>query len=415
MKLLATTNRYYLALVLALFALSLGGLHFGLQRVLRDEADEQLLQRREYLAGRIRASGALPAVTDPHELSISSRPQPGGLRDTLLYDPVEAAAVPFRAVAFAAEVGGRHYWLTLRRSLVETSDLAEVALAVALAVLALLLGSLLLLNRWLSGWLWRPFRHTLAALRGYELAQPQALALPATPIAEFSELNHALTQLTERLAADYRALREFTENAAHETQTPLAIMQAQLEQLMQVPALAPAAVPLVQALYRATLRLSRLHQALGLLSRIENQAPPPTQTLRLDELVADKLTQLEDFTAAKGIRPSLLVLAPLSVLLPPALADSLVSNLLHNAIKHNVPGGALQVTVLATALEISNPGPALTVDPAELLGRFRKHNAASDSPGLGLAIAEQICRRYGLRLGYTYAAAGHWHTLRVEV
>ncbi len=52
------------------------------------------------------------------------------------------------------------------------------------------------------------------------------LQLPAPTIEEFAELNQALNQLSERLVADYKSLCQFTENAAHETQTPLAIMQA---------------------------------------------------------------------------------------------------------------------------------------------------------------------------------------------
>lgn len=140
-----------------------------------------------------------------------------------------------------------------------------------LAVLAGLLLSLVALNRWLARRLWAPFQRTLAELRAYNLHQRGALALPATPIDEFTELNQALTQMSARLAADYQRLKDFTENAAHETQTPLAIMQAQLEQLAQDDGLRPTSAALVGELYGATRRLSRLHQALTLLSNIENQ------------------------------------------------------------------------------------------------------------------------------------------------
>nr|WP_262908028.1 HAMP domain-containing sensor histidine kinase [Hymenobacter sp. 15J16-1T3B] len=273
---------------------------------------------------------------------------------------------------------------------------------------------LVLLNRWLSRWLWAPFYRTLASLRQYRLQQPQALELPATPIDEFSELNQALAQLTQRVTADYQALKEFTENAAHETQTPLAIMQAQLEQLMQLPNLPEGAAQPVRELYRAALRLSRLHQALTLLSKIENRQFTEARPVQLDVLVRDKLAQLQEFLEAKQIEPVLQVDAPLSVAMHPALADSLVSNLLQNAVKHNVPGGQLRIRLDAHALEIRNTGLPLDGDPAQLLGRFRKHNAASDSPGLGLSIAQQICGLYGGQLRYTFSPDGAWHTLRAQ-
>jgi hypothetical protein len=60
------------------------------------------------------------------------------------------------------------------------------------------------LNRWLARWLWAPFQRTLAELRAYDLHRRGPLALPATPIAEFAELNQALTQLSMRLATEYQ-------------------------------------------------------------------------------------------------------------------------------------------------------------------------------------------------------------------
>jgi signal transduction histidine kinase len=414
LKLLATTNRYYLALSALLFLFGTGLLYLSLQRALAHEVDEQLLLQQTYLTARIRAQDALPSLTTPQELTIDGPYRPAGLQDTVLYDPTEQVDVPFREVTFPVQVQGRQHWLTLRKSLLETRDMLEVTLQVMLAVMALLFGSLVLLNRWLSRWLWAPFRHTLAALRGYRLPQPQPLALPGTSIDEFSELNQAVTQLTQQVAADYRSLKEFTENAAHETQTPLAIMQAQLEQLMQQPALPEAVVTAVQHVYRATLRLSRLHQALTLLSKIENRQFSGGAAVRLEEVVQDKLLQLQEFMEAKGIEPQVAITASAARIMHPALAESLVGNLLQNAVKHNHRRGLLRVQLSPTALEITNSGPQLTADPMELLGRFRKHNAASDSPGLGLSIVQQICTYYGFRLRYSFAAAGALHTLRVE-
>ncbi|MBC6989661.1 sensor histidine kinase [Hymenobacter sp. BT491] len=414
MKLLTTTNRYYLALATVLFVLGTGVLYVGMQKILADEVDEQLELHQSYVSKRIQETRALPPITDPTELTLSRKAHRTGLGDTVLFDPVERSSVPFRELTFPVTVQGQPYWITLRKSLIETEDVLEVVLTVMLVVMGLLFSSLVLLNRWLSRWLWAPFQQTLGVLRGYQLQQPQSLVLPPTPIDEFSELNQAVTQLTQRVAADYRALKEFTENAAHETQTPLAIMQAKLEQLMQLPELPETAAESVHDLYRAALRLSRLHQALTLLSKIENRQFTDAAPLRLDELVADKLAQLQDFLEAKEIEPQLLLTAPLAVVMHPSLADSLVSNLLQNAIKHNLQKGGLQVTVTANTLEVVNTGPPLSGDPMQLLGRFRKHNAASDSPGLGLSIVQQICTHYGFRLRYTFAAPESLHTLHVE-
>ncbi|RZK34306.1 MAG: hypothetical protein EOO57_11410 [Hymenobacter sp.] len=100
--------------------------------------------------------------------------------------------------------------------------------------------------------------------------------------------------------------------------------------------------------------------------------------------------------------------------LHPGLADSLLQNLLQNAIKHNQPGGEITVSLGPAAFEVSNTGPAIKGDPSRFFERFRKHNAASDSPGLGLSIVQHICAYYGFRVRYEFAAGPARHTLRVE-
>ena len=417
MKLLTVTTRYYLLLTAALFAVASAGLYYGVQKALRDEVDEQLRARRQELVEQARARQLPPVNLLQTLLVISRQPARGGLRDTVLLDAQEHELVPNRQLTFALNTPAEGtVWVTLRKSLVETDDLLTVVAAVMLSVLALLLGGVVLINRWLSSRLWAPFRHTLAALRGYDLQQHRPLELPTPAIREFSELNAALTTLSQRLVADYQNLREFTANAAHETQTPLAIMQAQLEQLLQVPALAedPAAAPLVADLYGATLRLSRLHQALSLLSKIESRQFAEAVPVRLDQLLRDKLTQFEPLFEARGLRcAGTIGTRPVLVRMHPGLADSLLQNLLQNAVKHNVRGGELAIFLSETELRISNTGPAIDGDPARFFERFRKHHAASDSPGLGLSIVQQICAYYGFGIAYTVAEGGTRHSLRV--
>ena len=417
MKLLAATNRYYVLLSISLFAVGSPVLYASVNRAVRNEVEEQLLNQRQELETWLARGHPLPTATFGQQYSASSQPRPLGYSDTLLFDRNEQELVPHRQLTFrvARGVGPAPAWVTLRKSLVETDELLVATVGSMLVLLALLLGGIVALHRYLSGRLWAPFQHTLAALRGYDLQQHQPLALPTPAIEEFAELNQALTHLSRRLVADYESLREFTANAAHETQTPLAIMQAQLEQLLQVPALAhdAAAAPLLADLYGATRRLSRLHQALGLLSRIENGQYAAAVPLDLAALVREKAEQLAPLLEARDLTPHLHLAPTPPRRLHPGLADSLLHNLLHNAIRHNVPGGDVVVSLTDKMLEVSNSGPVISGDPARFFERFRKHNAASESPGLGLSIVQQICAYYGFGLSYEFAPAGARHTLRV--
>ena len=421
MKLLVATTRYYLLFAAGLFVLTSGLLYLGLQRVLRHEAGEQLRNEQAYVEHLAARGQPLPPTLLAYQLGRSRQLRPLGFRDTLLLDPLEHALVPHLQLTFElpARPGQPAEWLTLRKSLVETDDLLRVVLGVMLGALALLLLGVVALNRWLTRRLWRPFKHTLARLRAYDLHQHQPLHLPRPAIAEFAELNQALNQLSERLVADYESLRQFTANAAHETQTPLAIMQARMEQLLQSPALADDEDAMTQLgeLLQASRRLSRLLQALTLLSRLENHqfAAEQRVPVHLAEVLRHRLGVLEPLLEARNLRLTLDIAAGLPARpLHPGLADSLVHNLLQNAIKHNRAGGEIHVSLSSTALAVSNTGPAITGDPMRFFERFRKHNAASDSPGLGLSIVQHICAYYGFRVRYDYRAGSLRHTLRVE-
>lgn len=416
MKLLAATNRYYVLLSAGLFAVGSGVLYVGTDYAVRNEVGEQLQNHRLEVEARVASGRPLPEPLYREQYALSSRPRPLGFSDTVLLDPTEGSLVPHRQLTFRVVGPGQPpAWVTLRKSLVEVDELLMAVVGSMLLVLVLLLGSIVWLHRYLSGRLWAPFRRTLEALRHYDLQQHRALALPTSRIEEFAELNQALTHLSRRLVADYENLREFTANAAHEAQTPLAIMQAQLEQLLQLPTLTDdaAAAPLLADLYGATRRLSRLHQALGLLSRIENGQFTQAVPLDLASLVREKAEQLAPLLEARGLALHLHLAPGPMRQLHPGLADSLLHNLLHNAIRHNVPGGDVTVRLTPTVLEVSNPGPVVSGDPSRFFERFRKHNAASESPGLGLSIVQHICTYYGFGLSYTFAPAGARHTLRI--
>lgn len=421
MKLLARQNQYYVALTLSLFVGGSLGLFGGVRAVVRAELDEDLradARRLERMVARGLAVAVPADDRQPVTPQVLARPLALGLRDTVLPDPAEAdEPTRYRQLTVRVATPGGPRWLVVRRSLLEADDVAALSLGVMLPVMGTLLALLLLLNGWLSRRLWQPLTDTLSALAAYDGARP--LHLPPVPeIDEFAALNAALMQMSRRVAHEIDTLRQFTENAAHETQTPLAILRTGLDQLGQVPALPPAAWPLLAAAQAGVRRLSRLMQSLTLLTKIENGqfgavAAAAITPVDVAPVVAAQVEYLADFMAEKNLRLTT-DLRPCPLPVPGPLADSLVLNLLQNAVKHNLPGGVLHISTGAAGLRVRNTGLVPTVDPTHFLERFRKHDPASESPGLGLAIVAQICRVYGLRLTYTFSAATAQHELWVR-
>ena len=118
--------------------------------------------------------------------------------------------------------------------------------------------------------LWRPFEATLRSIEPFKLEQAKLIELPKTDIKEFAELNESLQRLMKKNIDSYQAQKEFTENASHELQTPIAIFQAKLELLMQQPELTAEQAEIIQDLFHMISRLSRLNRNLLLLAKIDN-------------------------------------------------------------------------------------------------------------------------------------------------
>lgn len=195
--------------------------------------------------------------------------------------------------------------------------------------------------------LWRPFEATLRSIDPFKLEQAKLIELPKTDIKEFAELNESLQRLMKKNIDSYQAQKEFTENASHELQTPIAIFQAKLELLMQQPELTAEQAEIIQDLFHMISRLSRLNRNLLLLAKIDNEQFDTRECIRLDTFIDNLLPLLESISGHLHIirqySPQ-----PLYVQANSALLESMMSNLIVNAVRHcNETGKSPSASALA--------------------------------------------------------------------
>jgi signal transduction histidine kinase len=93
----------------------------------------------------------------------------------------------------------------------------------------------------------------------------------------------------------------------------------------------------------------------------------------------------------------------------PQLADTLISNLVINAIRHSEPHDHILLQSEKNIFIISNPGRS-ALDKDRIFNRFWK-TEHSDGTGLGLAIVKRICDRYGFTLSYEFKGGDHFFTI----
>ena len=409
MKLLKKTNRTYLFFSAILLLIAGCLLYAMMTTIIDDEITEKLFVNKERIVRQMEKGERviqLPPVIEVEEL-LTPQEEQIIVKDTSLLDPVEDETELFREVTSIENINSKTYRITLRQVILEPHDYYNsIGLALAI-VFALLLTGILLINWCVSKKLWSPFYQTLEKLKQFSLQDDKPVPLDDAGITEFKEMNHAIEHLTSKVRSDYHALKEFTENASHEIQTPLAVILAKLQELLQSAALSAEQAGQIQTAYASAQRLSKLNQTLLLLAKIENKQFPATEKISLTSAIQRQLELFADFIAAKHLNVKKKFHSETSLSANALLLDVLLSNLIGNAIRHNIMNGNITIELSANTLSISNTGKPLIIPPEKLFERFAKADPASESLGLGLAIVKKLCDSYGWKIRYTVSDGCH--------
>ena len=120
---------------------------------------------------------------------------------------------------------------------------------------------------------------------------------------------------------------------------------------------------------------------------------------------------MEEIYAHRRMRLSLHEETPLCVRMNPSLAGSLVGNLVKNAFVHGAEGGEVRVRIAERRFEIENDAAQGPLDAAHIFERFYQGTKKEGATGLGLAIADAVCRLYGLRIAYAFRDGRHVFTV----
>jgi len=252
-----------------------------------------------------------------------------------------------------------------------------------------------------------PFKRTIRVIQAFDLKQKKPIRLPGTRTTEFRELNEFLKKMTDKALEDYQLLKEFTENASHELQTPTAIIRGKLELLMESDIRDDQAI-LIAEIQNALERLSRIHSSLTLLTKLENYKMESSDPVNFSKLTGDLLNSFDELIQMKELTLDAHIEENVYVRINEALAELLLNNLISNAIRHNDgPPGTIRVDLNGSRLVIANSGREPRVPTGELFERFKKGNAGSDSIGIGLAIVRQICDLNNFKISYEYRSGLH--------
>ena len=153
--------------------------------------------------------------------------------------------------------------------------------------------------------------------------------------------------------------------------------------------------------------ISRLNKSLLLLSKIDNRQFKEETEININGIVSQILDNLSEIYECLHIEARVTENEPVGATMDPALASSLVANLLKNAFVHNHPNGSLSISLKNNTLSIGNTGNAEPLDGNAVFQTFYKKSENIHSTGLGLAIVKAICNEYGFGINYQFAENQH--------
>lgn len=412
MKLQAQYNKISLVSSIIVLLIAGAGYYFFLRYILLDQLDETLRVEQVEIHDFVHNNHALPPATTYQDQRIEFKKADKTFlqhfKTLTLYNPEEKEVELSRQLVFPVEVDGSYYMAIVTKSQEATEKIIGVILLITLGLIIILSILLFFANRFLVKRLWKPFQTTLASIKKFDLNAPASIKSQKTSIAEFNELNENISMMTEKVVKDYTSLKHFTDQASHEMQTPLAVVISKLDILIQNPALSEKNLQDLQAIYDSIDKMSKLGQSLLLLTKIENNQFP--ERLEVDiRLVAEEIiNEMEEWIRIKELVLENKI-SGLKINMNRQLANTLIANLIINAIRHSDKGEKISLRSNKNQFTISNKGIS-PLSPDQIFNRFYK-SEASEGTGLGLAVVKQICDHYGFLIEYSYKDGFHDFTI----
>ena len=252
----------------------------------------------------------------------------------------------------------------------------------------------------------------ISTLERFDVDEPEKVAFQKSSFNLFNELNESILELIERIRSNYQANRQFTQNASHELQTPLAIIKGHVELLFNSPKLKEKEMESLGVIMQNTNRLSKLNHALILLSKIENNRYSDFEKINIQAIIQEILNNFKDLLNLQEIEIEETYHNDLVVDMSETLAEILFANLFQNAIRYNVADGFIRVKIEGKTVNITNSGEILKVPTATLFKRFKRESTVEESLGLGLSIVKRICDSHDIDVQYIHQHGLHQLVLK---
>jgi two-component system, OmpR family, sensor kinase len=224
---------------------------------------------------------------------------------------------------------------------------------------------------------------------------------------EIDRLSHTINAMMARLEGSFAALRRFTADASHELKTPLTVLRADIERVMQSPGVTDDQLPPLEEALAETARMADLVNSLLTLARAdEGRFDIHRETVHLEPIVREVAETASILGEEAGVTVDLEHVEALVLEGDPVRLRQLFLNLVTNAVKYTPRGGTVTIglenrgdhaafVVQDTGLGIAAADLPFIFDRFWRADRARSRSSERGGVGLGLAIAQWIAHAHG--------------------
>ncbi len=400
MKLLTKTSLNFISASVLFFLVGSVGMYFAIRVLMAEDLQNRLFQQEHDVILAAEQNSIQDLATDLLLVEPARQELNHSFSDTVLI--THGKYVLYKQLTFSFLQQGQYYKVSILQSQSATDLLIMKIAIMNIGFVMLLFLILFFVNRQSIKSALRVFYSTINKLEHFEVSNVSSITLDTAEVDEVKRLNAVFEQMSEQIRKDFQTQKEYTENVSHELQTPLAIISSKVDELMQADNLNQSQMEQLALLLETTNRLSKINQVLIFLTKIDNRFYDQDATFCLNDLIKERTAVFQEAIDEKQIDLKLELSDISHLYMDPALAESMLDNLLKNAIIHNEQQGDLHIQLADNTLRITNSGQPLTFDSADVFKRFVRSKENKASLGIGLSVVKRICDLYGFDITYQF-------------
>lgn len=426
MKLLNKSFRPFAIFTVLVVLLSVPAYYYVIQIIYLKDADDSLYVKKEKIQDRVNELSL--TITEAYEIihtlnsleigiSIEGADEAKNPSNDQIYtierfDAYHGHEEPFRVLESSIIIHDETFNIKIEVDLDEFNDVIPYTATLAGLFFTLILTGYYFVNKRVSQKTWNPFLKTIQSLEKFSISSNTPLPEIKSDIEEFQKLSDILQTYNQNNRAVFLQQKSFIENASHELQTPIMILNAKADALMQTAELNENQLSVIDEMNQIIGRMTKINRNLLLLAKIDNNQFDIQEDINLKHCLEKELEFFSDLSKNKNLTIEKKFESDLIISGNKTLTEILINNLLRNAINHSSNPGKIVIRIKPNELLISNTSETGELDGEKIFQRFFKTNTSGNNSGLGLSICKEICKIYNWDIKYSFQNNFHQFSLK---